>query len=213
VLAVALAGIAAFDSPSVRGAKSAVCGEERWEVKTLTDTTTNPGADDVIFANPKSKTVESLRRMNKAGNPSSGKPPAGITGSTPRQAPVETTVYKAKVLLMSLRREDDKDIHLVVADPKVGGSMIVEFPDSSSTVGADPARRADMASALSALTSACDGVPAIGSQAVYTLRGKATLTGVGFFDLVHGQGGVANGVELHPVLSVSGATCTRVQNP
>ena len=81
--------------------------------------------------------------MNKSGNPSSGKPPAGITGTTPRLAPVETTVYKAKVLLMSMRREDDKDIHLVVADPKIGGSMIVEFPDASCTVGADAARRSE----------------------------------------------------------------------
>jgi hypothetical protein len=30
------------------------------------------------------------------------------------------------------------------------------------------------------------------------------VTGIGFFDFIHGQTGVApNGVELHPVLSIS----------
>ena len=38
------------------------------------------------------------------------------------------------------------------------------------------------------------------------LSGTATLTGVGFFDELHGQTGVApNGIELHPVLSFSGS--------
>jgi hypothetical protein len=33
---------------------------------------------------------------------------------------------------------------------------------------------------------------------------KARITGVGFFDTVHGQAGVSqfNGIELHPVLKV-----------
>jgi hypothetical protein len=40
------------------------------------------------------------------------------------------------------------------------------------------------------------------------LRGSATITGVGFFDLLHGQTGVApNGIELHPVLGFSRARC------
>jgi hypothetical protein len=37
------------------------------------------------------------------------------------------------------------------------------------------------------------------------LSRMATITGVAFFDSVHGQRGVApNGIELHPVLSFSG---------
>jgi hypothetical protein len=37
-----------------------------------------------------------------------------------------------------------------------------------------------------------------------------TLFGVGFFDVIHGQRGVApNGIELHPVLGICfGAGCT-----
>ena len=40
------------------------------------------------------------------------------------------------------------------------------------------------------------------------LTGKATIRGVGFFDFLHGQTGVApNGIELHPVLRFTNATC------
>jgi hypothetical protein len=40
------------------------------------------------------------------------------------------------------------------------------------------------------------------------LKGTATVTGVGFFDIIHGQTGVApNGIELHPVLRVSNSNC------
>jgi hypothetical protein len=39
------------------------------------------------------------------------------------------------------------------------------------------------------------------------LTGTATITGVAFFDVIHGQCGVApNGIELHPVVKFSG-TC------
>jgi hypothetical protein len=40
------------------------------------------------------------------------------------------------------------------------------------------------------------------------LKGEATIRGVGFFDFLHGQTGVApNGIELHPVLKFTNATC------
>jgi hypothetical protein len=39
------------------------------------------------------------------------------------------------------------------------------------------------------------------------LQGTATIDGVGFFDFLHGQRGVApNGIELHPALRFAG-TC------
>jgi hypothetical protein len=42
------------------------------------------------------------------------------------------------------------------------------------------------------------------------LSGIATITGVAFFDDLHGQRGVApHGIELHPVLALSStSTCT-----
>lgn len=112
---------------------------------------------------------------------------------------------------MSMKREDDADIHLVIADPRIGGSMIVEFPSSTCNQGATPEARTLMRDARKAFTTACGGEP--GTNFV-TLAGKATLTGVGFFDAIHRQGGVApNGIELHPMLGVEAATCKRVSNP
>ena len=41
-----------------------------------------------------------------------------------------------------------------------------------------------------------------------SLQGAALVTGVGFFDFIHGQTGVApNGIELHPVLAFSHSRC------
>jgi hypothetical protein len=172
-----------------------LCGTERWSVKTLTDA----AASKVAFATSKSRTIEKLRHL---------KPPAILKGSTPRRAS-ERTVYHVTALLMMMRREDDSDIHLVLADPKLGGSMIAEFPASSCTVGADAKERKAMDSARDDLAAACGGLPASTPR---TLTGTATLTGVGFFDPIHGQAGVApNGIELHPVLSFTSANCKRVK--
>jgi hypothetical protein len=172
-----------------------LCGTERWSVKTLTDA----AASKVAFATSKSRTIEKLRHL---------KPPAILKGSTPRRAS-ERTVYHVTALLMMMRREDDSDIHLVLADPKLGGSMIAEFPASSCTVGADAKERTAMDNARDDLAAACGGLP---GSTPRTLTGTATLTGVGFFDPIHGQAGVApNGIELHPVLSFTSANCKRVK--
>jgi hypothetical protein len=62
-----------------------------------------------------------------------------------------------------------------------------------------------MRAARRSLLSRC---PAIGSSDFTILHGNVTITGVGFWDILHGQTGVApNGIELHPVLSFTG-TCT-----
>jgi hypothetical protein len=208
VVAVAIAAVAASASPSREGASSKSCGEERWKVKTLTDAAEAAAVD---VSHPKTTKVETLRHLNAKGKVSNGKPPKDLKKTTPRMPPVETTVYTVKAVLMSMRKEKDKDIHLVIADPKIGGSMIVEFPAPSCVMQADPARQADMQQAREALDSACGPLPASLSTVV-TLQGKATISGVGFFDLVHGQGGVApNGIELHPVLSFSSTSCSRVK--
>ena len=66
-----------------------------------------------------------------------------------------------------------------------------------------------MRRARSALIRACG--EALSSRFV-TLRGTAIITGVGFFDIKHGQTGIApNGIELHPVLmfKLDSRSCTR----
>lgn len=59
-------------------------------------------------------------------------------------------------------------------------------------------RKAEITNARNALFAAC-GLP---SSDFVPRKGSATITGVGFFDFLHNQIGVAetNGIELHPVL-------------
>lgn len=198
VAALALVAAATFSQARPLASVDAECGVERWPVKTLTDTATT----DVDLADPKDRTVEELRRL---------KVPKTWTKKAPRIPPVETSTYRVKVLLMSMKREDDSDVHLVIADPRVGGSMIVEFPAFACTVGAPSEARTLMQDARKALADACDGEP---PKKFVTLSGKATITGVGFFDAIHGQGGVApNGIELHPVIEFTSSSCTRIKNP
>lgn len=174
---------------------AAACGKERWSVKTLTD----PAAGSVDLMHPSTKmSIERLRRLTK---------PAELKSTTPRLAPVETHSYRVKALLMSMIREDDSDIHLVIADPKVGGSMIAEFPAAACTSAASAQARTLMATARSAIAAACGGEP---GKKVVTLHGEATVTGVGFFDKLHGQGGLApNGIELHSVIGFESTSCKR----
>jgi hypothetical protein len=203
-LAVALALVAAaaisvaVASPGVPRISSvsriAACGVERWDVKTLTD----PDKDKVKLT-PKKTTIEKLRKM---------KVPLGLNQDSPRFAQ-ERKTYRVKALLMSVKLEKDSDLHLVIADPRVGGSMIVEFP-ASDCIGANA--HDQIVNARKALKDACHGVPKkVGAQ--WTLSGKATIAGVAFFDLLHGQGGVApNGIELHPVLDLASSECSVVHH-
>jgi hypothetical protein len=175
-------------------AQHITCGEERWKIKTLTD----PSARAISLTTVRKTTIEALRRL---------KAPTVLGKATPRIAPTETTVFQVDALLMSMKLEGDDDIHTVIADPVVGGSMIVEFPGAScvGTVGV-----ALMSKAKAALAAACGPLPTTVGKFV-TLHGRASIDGVGFFDFLHHQGGLApNGIELHPVLRINISSCSRV---
>lgn len=161
------------------------CGVERWDVKTLSD----PAASNVNFS-PIPTTVDALRAL----------PAPSVSSTTPRIKGAETSTYTLTGRLVEMKLEDDHDIHLVVADLVSGGTMIVEFPDPQCSGAVSSAHLADMSAARSALI----GAEGAAGTAFHVLSGTATIIGVGFFDELHGQAGVApNGVELHPVLSFS----------
>jgi hypothetical protein len=118
---------------------------------------------------------------------------------------VEQTTYKIRVRLVAAKVEDDSDIHLVVADPRTGGTMIVELPALGCTTGASAANRLRMERARAAFLRACHDP---GNGSFSNLTGSATITGIGFFDRIHGQRGVAaNGIELHPVTGFTATSC------
>jgi hypothetical protein len=169
------------------------CGKERWSIKTLSDS----AAGKVNFR-PKATTVRALRRKRSPG----------VGRSDPRIPPAETSTYRVKAQLVEMKREDDRDIHLVIAAPDNRAlTMIVEFPDVKCQ-GAKQSRKRDaMRKARAAFERACDQAP---TSSFRQLRGTATITGVGFFDVKHGQRGIApNGIELHPILRYRSGSCER----
>jgi hypothetical protein len=169
------------------------CGVERWSVKTLSDSRAR-----LVDFDPKDTSVRTLR----------GKRSPGVGRSDPRINGVETTTYRVDAQLVEAKREDDRDIHLVIAVPdNRRATMIVEFPDVRCT-GAKQSKKLDaMRKARAAFERAC-GAPSASS--FRQLRGSATITGVGFFDVKHGQRGIApNGIELHPVLRFRSGGCER----
>ena len=119
---------------------------------------------------------------------------------------METTNYRVAARLVEMKLEEDRDIHLVVAVPSTPAkTMIAEFPDPTCNGASSSPKKGKMASARSAIIAAC-GLPS--SSHFTQLGGTATVTGVGFFDIPHGQTGVApNAIELHPVLKFSASSC------
>jgi hypothetical protein len=83
-------------------------------------------------------------------------------------------------------------------------TIITEFPDTRCKGAASSLKKPLLASARSAVLKDCGS---ISSSEFTKLKGSATITGVGYFDAIHGQIGVSpNGIELHPVLSYTGSS-------
>ena len=190
-LAAGLATLATVGVHSSHATHSVeACGIERWPVKTLTDS-----RGRFVDFRARRTTVAALRRL-----------PAPATLGR-RIRGVETTVYRVRVRLLAFKLEADDDIHLVIADPQTGGTMIAESPAPACTRGAAPVARRMMARGRASILRACGTPPAVFYD---TLAGLATITGVGFFDFPHGQRGVApNAIELHPVLGFRAVGCGR----
>ena len=152
------------------------CGTERWSLKVGTDT----AATSIAVSTPQTTTIAALRALAA---------PASLPTSA-RIAPTETTAFRlVNVTLNIIKSESDSDYHLVLADA-AGNTMIAEVPSPACVTG----------SPWSALVAKARAV-ADANKGMRPLT--VTLQGVGFFDFIHGQTGVAsNGIEIHPVLGL-----------
>ncbi len=176
---VALACTLAFPA-AARGPQR--CGVERWPVKTLTD----PEASKVDLDGGTLTTVENLIAL----------PAPKYDDHNPR-AKAELENYTLTADVVAYKLEADRDFHVVVRGQS-GKTMIVEFTDPACAKGSRGAKQ--MTAARAAFLKLI-GKPTPKLKRVKPIR--VTVSGVGFFDKMHGQTGVApNGVELHPVLSV-----------
>ncbi|MDE2040294.1 MAG: hypothetical protein KGO96_02395 [Elusimicrobia bacterium] len=190
-------------TPPVDVQRRGRCGVARWSVKTLSDA--DAGAVNLA---PVDATVSYLSN-NPASTPwnaDAGSPADRRIMSGPY---AETQVYRVHATLTAYKLESDRDIHMVLRDPRTGETLIAESVDPACP-GADSSAQArvfanvrrQMASMLFQGQS-----PQPGQLNQVSL--PVTLTGVRFFDPPHGQDGDANnGGELHPVLCVStGSDC------
>jgi hypothetical protein len=158
------------------------CGVERWSVKTGTDA-------DVGLINLSSSTPNTIVTMR------------GWTAPSPipannRVSPFETTVWVLNATLTQYKLENDSDYHLILSDAS-GNTLIAEIPLPACVGSGSPL--------LSGITNARAQFNAMftPTTSFQTANIPVQVTGIGMFDFLHGQTGVApNGIEIHPVLDV-----------
>jgi len=169
-------------------------GFGRWTVKT--------GHDEEVgkvsgIAQP--TTIAALRAM---------KPPANLDGDSTRVtypgSPEMQTWRLANVTLAGYKLESDGDYHLVVVDG-AGKSLVAEIVDPRRVAESWKDRTMEARNTFDARHTP--------SGSFQTAGETVTVTGVGFFDLLHGQFGAApNGIELHAVLDICfGTDCASIK--
>ncbi len=174
--------------------QSPTCGVERWSVKTGGD----PDAANVDLNNPVPTTIANLRSLTPPATPPDNARVAG-----------ETTVYVIRATMTLYKLESDVDYHIVVQDEN-GNTMVTEIPCPCCVAGGSPFA-AGIANARHEFDARLTAATFFQSVSI-----PVQITGVGFFDFIHGQTGVApNGIELHPILDIkflSNTTTTLVSN-
>jgi hypothetical protein len=158
------------------------CGVERWSVKTGTDA-------DIGKVNVNSSTANTIATMR------------GWTAPNPipannRVSPFETTVWVLNATLTQYKLESDQDYHLILQDSG-GLTLIAEIPDPAC-VGTGSPFAAGVSRARAAFDAKLNA-----TTSFQTANIPVQIKGVGMFDFLHGQTGVApNGIELHAVLDI-----------
>lgn len=161
----------------------AQCGVERWSIKTGTDSQ----APSINLSTYISTTIYNMR---------SSTAPSSLPANS-RIAPRETNQYQVSGTLTKYVREGDSDYHLVIQDSSAR-TMIIEIP-SPNCVGAGSPFGPGIANARRQFDARFTA-----TTSFKTTSTPVTVKGIGFWDYLHGQTGVApNGIEVHPVLNIS----------
>lgn len=178
--------------PCAQGQKP--CGEERWPVKTLTD------PDAALIKQFGDTTVAALTSLASPVAHSM----AAVHEYEDSRLPEEERIVTVRVLVEGAMKEKDRDYHIVVSDPDLPSeTMIAEIPDPTCGVAAK--YKAQIAAARAYF--AAHFITPTSKYAVPAEPVPAEITGVVFFDIIHGENGgqkghAVNGVEIHPVLSI-----------
>ena len=160
----------------------AQCGVERWSVKTGTD----PDAGLVSLSSVNPATIASLTGIST---------PTSLPDNN-RIQPTEATVFVISATLVKYVRAYDSDYHMVLAD-SAGRTMIAEIP-APGCVGPGSPFAAGIAHARAQFDAMFTA-----TTTFQTANVPVQITGVGFFDHLEGQEGLAaNGIELHPIIDI-----------
>lgn len=179
---------AALTAPESQS-KDVGCGVQRVLVKQLDD-----ASAPFVHFTPMATTVEHLRTLPV---------PDGYSKFHDERYDAESQVYSVQARLVEWKADADHDFHIVIADPFKGTeTMVVEPPDPDC-----PAMKASgyavKTEDVRALLVHCFGQPPKTHFVPFPPKTLAVLTGVLFFDTVHGERGAPpNGVELHPLLRI-----------
>jgi hypothetical protein len=161
------------ESEAIQNPVGGRCGFERWPVKVLTDKDR-----ELVDFRPVEAGVTALNDLKRHQT----YPYDGRWNE-------ELRVYRVRARLTDILYETDSDLHLIIADlnqPNV--TMIAEIPAPYCALGSghEGDYKAARADALR--------IP---------LGSLVEIEGVGFFDTMHDQRGLArNGFEIHPVLRI-----------
>ncbi len=162
------------------------CGVKRWDVKTLSDFDTTY----IDFNHIVNSTIHYQINLPKP------------IGQNTFRMKLEDTVYSIECYIIAFKKEtDDKDIHVVIEDPKTKQTMVAEVI-SWECMSVQKTSRVKQFKELDEWFAENIGTPK--TKFTYLTNPKLVrLTGVGFFDFFHGQKGMSpNGREIHPVLSM-----------
>jgi uncharacterized protein YraI len=161
------------------------CGKERWAVKTLSDEDTNR----IDFSRIIRSTVHEQISLPKCSH-------------NKRRLSSETLVYAIDCLVVGFKREsEDKDIHVIIRDATTNETMVAEILGYECAAVQQTGRAKQFKQLHDWFI---ENIGHSTSKFVYLQEPiPVRITGVGFFDFIHGQKGMAsNGREIHPVLSM-----------
>ncbi|HKV41091.1 MAG TPA: hypothetical protein VJX67_17930 [Blastocatellia bacterium] len=174
------------------------CGIERWPVKIGTDT----GAGDIDISSPTPVDIQTMRDWDSPFPSVKAQLPKSSFAA--RLTDQEKTCYVVHGFLKGYKIESgptgDSDFHIVLRDEaSADDTLIVEIPHPSC------AKKGVWTSQITKARQDFESrfTPAQKIQWV-DQKIPVTVTGIAFFDRVHGQDGVVlkNGIEIHPVLSI-----------
>jgi hypothetical protein len=157
-------------------------GIERWDIKTATD-------DSAIVIDTNKILDYTIEELNNL---------VPDVKKKSKRSLLEKTIVRVKCRIISYMIEDDADFHLLLQDSVF--TMIAESPDPNCKIIQDSRFRPQMANVRKNILNF---TVARKKTNFYLQSGIYEITGVIFFDKIHGQNGIAkNGIEIHPILKL-----------